>query len=275
MIPIVLNTMSNTGNSVSPGSPTVDPNPNLYELHGQSNANGFAAANLISSDLVDPLTNCYIYNNDVEPNEWQVLHAGVNNGGGLGVSEPFQGYFGVEMRLMKLLRDAAGGVRQNIIKFANGGANIYYDPAITNSWSPTWTNQLFYKSNQLHDKALIDLGDLRPPIAYIWIQGENDAYGNPALTYKDNLINLFAFIRAYYRYPTMRIIVVRLGNDPQLAIDSSQVAIIRAAQEFVGALPYNTLVSADGLFVNSTDHIHYTADSLNTLAYRIFDALST
>lgn len=252
--------------SRNPAGPGLSYNPNLYESSGQSNDSGGASADL-AVELQGPQTGRHIYS--ILTNNWETLDASVNSTCLEDVI--VNDRCGPEMRLMKLLYDHYEA-DQYLIKYARDGTEL----ALTGNvdWNSGSSNEVYTRSNTNHTAALTELGNAKPPRAFIWIQGEADG-GNTtwANAYETNLRAFILAKRNAYGYAAMPFIIVRL-SDNQTAIDPTRLNTIQAAQTTVAAEANNYLINTNDLAVR-VDGFHYAMPEIEILAQRIFDVMIT
>lgn len=244
-------------------------NPHLIELLGQSNAQGSATTGLYP-DLSGALSGCYIYDFGVTQS-FNVLQQGVNN---LQLTTHEQGGFGVELRLMKMLKDYYSK-NQYMIKCTLYNTGLAQNAA-SKDWSPSSTGELYDTSNAVHSRAVVALPNNKPPKALIWIQGEFDCNpGGVAATnaYQTNLSNFIAAKRSAYGYANMPFIIVKLGNMQLPVLNATNFNTIRSAQDALATQPNVYAVSADGAPTQVGNEAHYTAYGYDLIARRIFDVL--
>lgn len=250
---------------------SLDHNPDLYVMEGQSNAAGTVATANLPGDIPSPITGCRIFT--PTPSAWEDLTPGTNSRGTIstnanGDPEDITGSFGTETRLMRELQLLKGRT-QYLVKYAMSASPL----AITGSavdWNSGHNGENYQNSNTKFTTALAGLVNKKPPRAYIWIQGENDANAGFAGSYQTNLQNFIAAKRSFYVSPNMPFIIVQLGAG-QTSINSTHRTTVMNAQATVASQPYNQLVSTSGL--TTYDGVHWDATSTNTLALRIFNAL--
>lgn len=248
-------------------------NPDLYEIEGQSNAAGNAASTDLPSDLIGPMSKVMIFN--PYSCSWQQLVPGLNSRGtinisGTGAADGMTIQFGVEGRLMQLIRDNSPTTSKYLLKYCISNSFLAADATL--DWNNTSTYEWYYKSNKNMVQATASLGDKRPPRVIIWIQGENDCGDATAAgNYQTHLENFIAGKRTQYGY-SVPFVIVRLGS-LQSGLNSTNKTTIVTAQNTVASQSNNYIVSADSLA--TSDGIHYTAASYDTLASRIFTVLTT
>lgn len=244
-------------------------NPDLIEIEGQSNGAGSAPIADLPADLTGPMHGVNVYNHNTQ--RWETLEPNVNNRGTTGLSgkgavDGLTGEFGIECRLMKLIR-AFRGRDQYLIKYCISNTPLAQAGSYTD-WSPRATKELFARTNENVRKAIQGLADKRPPRLIIWFQGENDANNRAmAAAYQTNLEAFIAGKRAAYGYD-IPFIIIRLGDNQRKLSSSADVI---AAQNAVGAQRNNYLVSADGC--PTRDDIHYNADGIEEIAQRVYKVL--
>lgn len=244
-------------------------NVNLIGLMGQSNCNGFPYADGFDDTTVYPQEHGrYIF--DAVSNTWQMLQQDVNNRGApFGASDGF----GVEMRLMELLRDHYGA-DQYMLKYAQGGIPIAQDTGAVYNWSPNSADDYMFKNSVNYYRAAMNSFPVQkiPMKVLIWIQGEADLNSSEdAAAYEANFNNMYAQFRNQLNLPGLKVLNVLLG-DGQTGAGGQNAGVVNAAKRNI---TYNgsRYVSADGLATH--DGVHFTGDSYNTLAQRIFDVLIT
>jgi hypothetical protein len=247
-------------------------NPDLYEIEGQSNAAGNAASSDLPSDLIGPMSKVNIFN--PFNCRWEQLVPGGNSRGtinisGTGAADGMTIQYGVEGRLMQLIRDNSPTTSKYLLKYCI--SNSYLAADVNLDWNTTSTTEWYYKSNRNMIQATASQGDKRPPRVIIWIQGENDCGdATSAGNYQTHLENYISGKRAQYGY-SIPFVIVRLGS-LQSGLNSTNKATIVSAQNTVASQTDNYIVDADGLA--TSDGVHYTAASYDTLANRIFSALT-
>lgn len=237
-------------------------NPDLYIIEGQSNAVGVVSLASLPGDIPNPIPNVRTFNRS--GSVWQDITLGTNSGGTTSATSAY----GVEARLMRDLQLLKGRT-QYLIKFAQSDTPLNITGSQTD-WAASHNTELFGDSNTNYTAAIAGLVDKRPPRAYIWIQGENDANAGFAGNYQTNLQNFIAGKRTYYNSPSMPFIIVQLST-AQSGLNATHRNTVMAAQATVGAQANNYLVSTSGL--TTTDGVHYDATSYNTIATRILDTL--
>jgi len=244
-------------------------NSHLIGLFGQSNANGFPFADGYDDPAVyDPQHNRYIF--DVLTSTWQLLQQDVNNRGAyFGASDGF----GIEMRFMELMQDHYGA-DQYLLKYAQGGIPIAEDTGATYNWSPDSTDLFMFKGCvDYYWNAMNSFPVQKIPMkVFIWIQGEADMNTSAdAAAYQKNFTNLYAQFRNQFNLPGLKCINVGIG-DGQTSAGGPLQGVINTAKKNV-TINGSRFVSADGLPTH--DGVHFTGDSYNTLAERIFDTYIT
>jgi len=246
-------------------------NVNLIGLMGQSNANGIP----FDVDHIDdgkpyPLQHGrHIF----EPvsRTWQILQRDVNNHGGPNALTVGDG-FGVEMRLMELLYNYYG-TDQYMIKYASGGVPIAEDTGATYNWSPTSEDGFMFNSsvnNYWDAMNTFPANNINMKVV-IWIQGESDGeLSIDAGAYQSNFLKMAKEMMNQYNLPNLKFLNVLLG-DKQTNIAPYKDAINQAKKNIT--INGSRIVSADGLATR--EGVHFTSDSYNTLAERIFEVLIT
>lgn len=242
---------------------------NLIGLMGQSNAIGFPFDDSYIDPLTyDPQSGMYIF----EPvsQTWQVLQRNINNHGGPTSNSAGDG-FGVEMRLLQLLYEHFG-VDQYMIKYAAGGIPIAEDTGDNYNWSPNSTSEYMFKASLANYWAAMNSFPVQKieMKVLIWIQGENDTTTiGDAGAYQRHFMNMANQIINQYNLPYLKFLNVGLG-DGQTSIGFKDV--INQAKRNI-TINNSRFVSSDGLATR--EGVHFTGDSLNTLAERIFDMYLT
>lgn len=175
-----------------------------------------------------------------------------------GLSET--GGFGPEITCGRYLADElADGIttRIAIIKYANGGTNLYSQWAGGGTGTTSGDGSEYVRFQQTVTAGLAALASTYPNAAIelvgmVWLQGESDS-GTQAVNYQTNLTNFIADVRLTYG-ADLRFVVIRL-SDGQTAVGS--LATIRAAQTAVAeADPLTGLVNSDGFGMKS-DNLHF------------------
>jgi hypothetical protein len=233
-----------------------------YIIEGQSNANGAALNATVPPDLTGVIKDAFIN----MLGDWQGLQVGVN-------TRPFiatQGFFGVELRLMKLLADYYGSP-QFLYKFAVGGTSLYNNGNDGSCWDSTLPSRLYDMSNAYYSKGLASIPVKAPLKCYIWIQGENDASVLAAANlYLANMKKFIANKRAYYGEPTLPFIIVRLSN---MQTAYTYKTTIQAAQDRLALEDPNVYtINTDTKELQAGD-IHYTAMGYDAIATDIFNRI--
>lgn len=257
---------------IASGSPAPVPvvafNANLIVLIGQSNAVGVGDIADFSSPYTGVLTGTKIWNKDASPAAWEDIEGGVNNSGSY---TTYTGHAGVELKLMYDWYES-DPVEKRIIKFGQGGTGLSLVSGSALRWHPSLSGEMFDLAHTQVTAAMADMGDTRPPKALIIIQGEQDAYYSQAAAddYQTSLEAWIAAERTFFSYPTMPVIIVRLG-DGQSGASYAYKSTVIAAQNAVASQDNNYIVSADGQA--APDGSHYEADGYNTIAERILTVL--
>ena len=242
-------------------------NYGFIALEGQSNAYGVAPIAELPGDL-NIVSRGNIFN--LSTNNWELIQPNVNNGGMVGYVA--SSAFGIEMRLLKLAV-AFYGIPQYLHKYTYFGTYLAQVTGGNPDWSASSTSELFDLSNINFALSKTKLPGIVPLKCLVWIQGENDT-DSSASNYQTNLQNFIAAKRTVYGLPVLPFIIVRLGN-LQTGLPSTGYNLVRSAQNTVALQVNNYLVDADGLATNSSDNIHYTSASYDTLANRVFNIIKT
>ena len=244
-------------------------NVNLVGLMGQSNANGFPFNDgYVDPNFYEPQYGRYIF----EPvgQTWQVLQRDINNHGGPTSNTAGDG-FGIEMRLMELLYEYYR-VDQYMIKYAAGGTSISPDAGAEYKWWPDSTADYMFNGSVANYWAAMNSFPIQKTEmkVLIWIQGENDnAPIEVAGQYQRNFLYMARQMINQYNLPNLKFLNVGLG-DGQTGISNKEV--INQAKRNI-TINGSRFVSSDGL--ETREGVHFTGDSLNTLAERIFDMYLT
>ena len=111
----------------------------------------------------------------------------------------------------------------------------------------------------------------RPLRAFVWWQGENDAFFNTP-DYKDKLVALVSRVREAVGDPLLLVVIVRLTDIPQASLPPTAAwTRVREIQEAVAAADAATvMVSSDGLGASGAD---VPPSKLPEMAQRVLDAI--
>ena len=251
-------------------------NPNLIEIGGQSNAFGFAGNSTYPLDPKysysitneTPLTYVASGGKDSDYNLMTLEIMDFENSKGWENVNILEAY-GIEFRLFEILKNY---YNQDfyMIKTSQPSTQLVEAGSSTIDWSVNSTDEYYEWSNDHHDAAVALMPSQLAPAYYIWIQGEEDITQGTLSSYQEELEDFIAAKRAYYNYPEMPFIIVRMGNLQTFYNDD--IAAFRAIQETVASQPYNILVDADGA-ATQDDNVHYTGDGYKLIAERIAVAM--
>lgn len=232
-------------------------------IAGQSNADGRAVVSGLPTSLQSPQANVdFYFKTEGNAAALTTLRPGL--------TETSQ--FGPEILLGRRFADlhsGEAGTRVAIIKYANGGTNLYShwkaggDATTTGDGAEYVTFQQTVISGlaalvAAHPSATIELESM------VWMQGESDTnsltYAN---AYQVNLANLIADVRATFA-ANLPFIIGRL-SDGQTANDATGMDIIQAAQDAVAdSDPLTEIVNTNG-FALKSDHLHFDANGQRSL----------
>ncbi len=251
-------------------------NPNLIEIGGQSNAFGFAG------NSTYPLDSKYSYSITNETPLTYVASGGKDSDYNLITLEVMdfensKGWenvnileaYGIEYRLFEILKDYYNEDFY-MIKTSQPSTQLVEAGGSTIDWSVNSTDEYYEWSNDHHDSAVALMPSQLAPAYYIWIQGEEDISQDVLSSYQEELEDFIAAKRAYYNYPEMPFLIVRMGNLQTFYNDD--IAEFRAIQETVASQDYNILIDADGA-ATQDDNIHYTDVGYELIAERIATAM--
>lgn len=229
---------------------------------GQSNSDGRAAVSGLPAELQAPQA-------DVD------LYYRVEGGAGTltslrpGLSETSQ--FGPEITLGRRLANLyaqEAGTRVAIIKYANGGTNLYSQwkaggNATTTNDGPeyiTFQQTVTSGLNALaakYPQAVLELDSM------VWMQGESDAVATQAANYQTNLTNFITDIRLTCG-TSLPFIIGRLSSK-QTSLNASYLNQVRAAQDAVAAADHRTSVISTDDFGMNGDNLHFSASGQQSL----------
>lgn len=227
-------------------------------LGGQSNADGRAAI----ADLPTSPVNLQNPQNDVDL--FYKIQGGTATLTTLrpGLTETSQ--FGPDITLGRKMADLWAdetGTRLAIIKYANGGTNLYSQWKAGGDATTTGDGPEYITFQQTVNLGLAALAAAYPGATLdlqgmVWMQGESDNSASAAAAYQANLTAFIADIRATYG-ADLPFTIARLGSG-QTAV-GTYLGQLRAAQEAVAAAdPRTGLLSTDGFGMNS-DALHFNA----------------
>lgn len=229
----------------------------LYELIGQSNADGQARKSELPSGYQGPLQDCYIFT--PATTGFELLEGGVTSSTSGGDN------WGLEISMMKQLASSTGK-RVNVAKYAVPGTQLAQTSS-DKDWSQNSSGEYYDLANANTANARASLADHPIPTAIIWDQGESDANASYADLYEQNLRNFIAARRTYLG-SAVPFIIVKLSS-AQTFLDPTYLEKIRTAQ-------VNVASSVQGCYLVETDDLpldgaklHYTAAGLITLGQRI------
>lgn len=238
-------------------------NSHFICLAGQSNANGYQTPD--DDAVYEPRRGQYIFNN--VSGIWEQLQQNYNNGGAF---YNYTGSVGCEMELMRLMHEYYDA-DQYLFKYAVGGTSLA--PKIDGEvydWVPgTADEQMYNGFVSKYRQAYRGLpNQMLTTKLLIWIQGENDAGGERAAAYKDNLVNLINNFKNALGLPKLMVLQTLLSNT-QTAVGDKTV-INNSKIDF--CTEGNKYVNINGAEVGG-DGVHFTAAGQSFIANKLFGVL--
>ncbi|MEK7951094.1 LamG-like jellyroll fold domain-containing protein [Luteolibacter soli] len=233
-------------------------------IGGQSNADGRAVVTDLPAAFQSP-------QNDVD------FYYRIEGGAGTlttlrpGLSETSQ--FGPEILLGSRLADLyanESGTRVAIIKYANGGTNLYSQWKAGGNATTTGDGPEYVTFQQTVATGRAALAAKYPAAtleldSMVWMQGESDVDAGASATsaYQANLTTFIADVRATYD-SSLPFIIGRLSSS-QTALDATGLATVRVAQNAIAAGdPRTAVISSDGFSMKS-DNLHFSATGQQSL----------
>lgn len=229
---------------------------------GQSNSDGRAAVSGLPVELQAPQSDVDFYYR---------VEGGVGTLTTLrpGLSESSQ--FGPEVMLGRRLANIyaeEAGTRVAIIKYANGGTNLYSQWKAGGNATTSGDGPEYVTFQQTVTSGLAALAAKYPQAvleldSMVWMQGESDATASAAGLYQQNLTNFIADIRATFG-ASLPFVIGRLSSQ-QTSIAATYLNQIRAAQDAVAAAdPRTSAISTDGFGMNG-DNLHFSASGQQSM----------
>lgn len=232
-------------------------------IAGQSNADGRAVVSGLPTSLQSPQADVdFYYKTQGNAATLTTLRPGL--------TETSQ--FGPEILLGRRFADlhsGEAGTRVAIIKYANGGTNLYSQWKAGGDATTTGDGTEYVTFQQTVSSGLAALAAAHPSAALelesmVWMQGESDTnsltYAN---AYQVNLATFIADVRATFG-ANLPFIIGRL-SDGQTANDATGMDIIQAAQDAVAASdPLTEIVNTNG-FALKSDQLHFDANGQQSL----------
>ncbi len=235
----------------------------VYLLGGQSNGNGRGDASQLTAPLNTAQTDVRFYWHRTQ----SVSNVGhliedtwidLNSGSGHGQTTPvYAREFGSELSFGRAMADAYPTANIAIIKYTEGGTNLY------SQWSATGTQYTTFKTTvQTALAALTTAGDTYELGGMIWCQGESDTGGSNADNYQTNLTSLVNRVRQDVFAGANAPFVLSGLSDSQYGTTITTVGTgaykVRQAQEAVAtAMVQVGFVDTDGFPVRPSDTIHF------------------
>ncbi len=235
----------------------------VYLLGGQSNGNGRGDAAQLSAPYNAAQTDVRFYWHRTQSvtnvghlteNAWIDL----DTGSGHGTTTPvYTREFGPEVSFGRAMADHDPTVNIAIIKYTEGGTNLY------SQWAAGGTQySTFVTTVRAALEALTTAGHTYEPGGMVWVQGEADASNSNADDYEANLTNLINRVRQDLFSGARAPFVLSGLSDSQYgsAITTAGTGAykVRQAQEAVAASLVQTgFVNTDGFQVRSGDAIHF------------------
>ncbi len=260
----------------------------IIVLAGQSNAEGNGVGKTTEELFLDDVYEvvdenpCYIYD-EPEKSVWGLLKISVptvsklqnfsirKNAEGIDC-QSFSTFFANEYIKAGLLEKDR---KILIVKTACGGAGF-----AKKQWGIG--NPLHERMISLIDSALSYGKDSRI-VAFLWHQGEHDAYENASFTdkerydfYYDNFLSTCKFVRDRYNKFSFPIIAGEFVNDWASKYQRQCDVVENATKDVLKTLGYSDFVSSEGLKSNDQDikngdDIHFSALSCIELGKRYFE----
>jgi hypothetical protein len=212
----------------------------VFLLGGQSNMDGRGA----TSGLTGPYA-------DLQTPQPDVLFY---EGGSLGDLQPGGSQFGPEITFGRTIADALPTESFALIKYAVGGTDLYGD------WNPSGGPNYTAFTNTVTNglTALANAGHTTEIVGMLWTQGENDARDGEGAAYEANLNNFIASMRVSYG-EDLPFFFSRLSSG-QTNLPASELALVRTAQDNVGAADANAYLIDTESFSLANDDLHFDAD---------------
>jgi hypothetical protein len=276
----------------------------LYLLAGQSNMDGYGSVVDLPEDLTLPQDGVWIFHGNTVPDglapdgrgAWMPL--GPGHGVGFasdGEEHWFSDRFGVELSFAARLRIRHPDRKIALVKYSRGGTSIAAELAgDAGCWDPDYVGGTGEGAgvNQ-YDHCLATLrratavrdidgdgeDDVLVPAGIVWMQGESDSNGSPAiaLRYEANLARLMDLLRAALRVDDLPVAVGRISDSGE-ATDGTVWTygdVIRAAQHaYCDADPTAVLVIGTD-YLRYSDPWHYDSAGYIKLGVTFADALKS
>lgn len=178
-----------------------------------------------------------------------------------GLSETAQ--TGPEILLGRRLADlykGESGTRVAIIKYANGGTDLKTDWKAGGNATTTGDGAEYVTFQQTVTQGLAALTAAYPDAtvdlqSMVWLQGESDAVSGSASLYQANLTAFIADVRATYG-ASLPFVIARLSSQ-QTNLDSTQLNLVRSAEDAVAAADPRTSIFSTDEFGLKADNLHF------------------
>jgi hypothetical protein len=269
----------------------------VYFLGGQSNMEGFGFVADLSQEQRAEAARVMIFNGrmteDGEDGGGRGVWAALTPGHGTGFStdgrsNALSDRFGPELSFGQRLAERKPDGEFAIIKYARGGTGLIHGVSGYGSWDPEYSEG---NGRNQYDNALTaletamsagdidrdDRADLLVPAGIIWMQGEADAYENPAAAanYDQNLARLIGLLRGALGDDTLPVVIGRIadsGSTPATRVMAYSPDVQEAQHRFVENDSCAAIVTVTEDFDFLPDGWHYTSQDYIHLGRAFADA---
>jgi len=276
----------------------------LYLLSGQSNMDGCGSVADLPDELSRPEGGVWIFHGNTVSDglapdgrgAWMPL--GPGHGQGFtsdGEQNVLSDYFGIELGFAAELRRRHPDKQIALVKYSRGGTSLAAEVAGTQGcWDPDFAGGAGEGAgvNQ-YDHCLATLrratavrdidgdgeDDTLIPAGILWMQGESDSNGSPAiaLQYEQNLARLMDLLRAALRSDDLPVAIGLISDsgDTPDGVVWTHGDVVRAAQQaYCESDPAAELVTVTDT-LGYSDPWHYDSDGYVLLGAAFADALES
>ena len=233
----------------------------LFILAGESNAGGGASNSLLTTDQLQPQSQCQIWNNTTST--FQSLQIGTNNLIGHTVL-PDNATHGIERGLARDIRNVINLPEAYLVKAGQGSSTIaQWAGGNASGYLATLTSRY-----NAANSALVARGFTVRPVV-IWMQGVNDAdQGTVVATWRTATQALFAQLRSFMGLTTPIFFPLIMTDTTARIAINTEIVTIDNADNLLWSVPTSNVPN------NPADQYHYTSGGYLAIAERIVDTFS-